>query len=542
MKFLIVIPARGGSKGIPRKNLRQMNGKPLIAYSIENAKKIQLKYDASIVVDTDDEEIAETAAQYGAEFVMRPKYLSGDDVTLDPVIYHAVSEMQDRKKCRFDVIITMQATSPTLKAETIINAIDYFTKGSLDTLISGVNRPHLSWHEKDGKTLPDYEERKNRQYLPKHLMETGGFLISRAECVDEKTRIGKNTEVFEISENEAVDIDSEQDWIVCEAVLSSKKILFRADGCEALGMGHIYRTLSLAYHLIGNQILFVTRKDFEMGCEKLKESFFPMICIESDEELYKIIDDYRPDIVVNDILNTDEEYMKRIRDKVPRIVNFEDKGTGAAYADAVINALYSQGKLQNEYSGFEYFFIRDEFLTVKPKEFSKEVKNVVVLFGGTDPSDLTRRVYKIFQNVSKDYKDIKFNIITGFGYKYKNEIKNDEEHNIYVYNNVKRVSKFLAEADMAVTAQGRTIYELASMGIPAIVLAQNTREMEHDFAGFSNGFINLGLGQKLEDEAIELTVRWLIQAVSVRKQMHELLLEKDFSKGQEKVIKLILDK
>ena len=66
MKFLIVIPARGGSKGIPRKNLRQMNGKPLISYSIENAKKIQSKYDTSIVVDTDDDEIAETAAQYGA--------------------------------------------------------------------------------------------------------------------------------------------------------------------------------------------------------------------------------------------------------------------------------------------------------------------------------------------------------------------------------------------------------------------------------------------------------------------------------------------
>ena len=134
----------------------------------------------------------------------------------------------------------------------------------------------------------------------------------------------------------------------------------------------------------------------------------------------------------------------------------------------------------------------------------------------------------------KDYKDIKFNIITGFGYKYKNEIQNDEEHNIYVYNNVKRVSKFLSEADMAVTAQGRTIYELASMGVPAIVLAQNTREMEHDFAGFSNGFINLGLGQKLEDEAIELTVRWLIQAVSVRKQMHELLLEKIFQRDRKR--------
>ncbi len=89
-------------------------------------------------------------------------------------------------------------------------------------------------------------------------------------------------------------------------------------------------------------------------------------------------------------------------------------------------------------------------------------------------------------------------------------------------------------------SQGRTIYELACMGIPSIVLAQNNRELGHVFAGISNGFINLGIGREQENEAICATVEWLIRTPNVRRQMHELLLEKDFRQGQERVIRLIL--
>lgn len=540
MKILIVIPLRGKSKGIPRKNIRLMNGVPLLVYVIRTAKSLREKYFVDIVIDTEDLEICEIAEQYEVEVMDRPEELAGDAITLDPVVYHAVCGCENKKQIRYDVIITMQATSPTLRKETLHKAVKKFLSDDVDTMISAVNEPHLSWGYKDGNLVPEYDKRLNRQQLPVHLKETGGFLISKREYVTEKSRIGKKVVVFAVPEKEAIDIDTDFDWKLCEAILSSKKIILRADGEESLGMGHIYRCMSIAYHLTGHEILFVAKRNCFLGVKKLQESFFPVRLIDNDEEIYSIIEDFRPDIVVNDILDTDKIYMKELKKRVDRVINFEDRGEGAFYADCVINALYLEKESRNIYNGFKYFFIRDEFLTAVPKKFSEEVKNIVVLFGGSDPSDLTRKTYGIFKQIAIEHSELEFHIITGFGYRYKNEINEDKENRIFVHNDVKRVSKYLAEADMAITSQGRTIYELACMGVPSIVLAQNSRELEHIFANIANGFINLGMGKNQDNETIRSTVEWLLRTPNVRREMHELLLGKDFRQGQKQVIRLIL--
>ena len=126
MKILVIIPARGGSKRIPRKNVRLMNGKPLIVYSVENALSLRERYDTDVVVSTDDEELSGIAKDRGAEIVIRGEELSGDKVTLDPVIYDALIKMEERKGKKYDTVITMQATSPTLKTDDNLN---FKTKG-----------------------------------------------------------------------------------------------------------------------------------------------------------------------------------------------------------------------------------------------------------------------------------------------------------------------------------------------------------------------------------------------------------------------------
>ena len=113
--------------------------------------------------------------------------------------------------------------------------------------------------------------------------------------------------------------------------------------------------------------------------------------------------------------------------------------------------------------------------------------------------------------------------------------------NIFVHNDVKRVSLFMKEADLAITSQGRTIFELASMGVPAIVLAQNEREAEHVFAGIQNGFINLGVGNKADDKTVIQTVRWLAETPNVRKEMRSAELTHEFRMGQKRVIDIILE-
>ena len=125
MKIIAVIPARGGSKGIPNKNIRLVNGKPLIYYTIENA--IKSKYITDIIVTTDSVEIQLIARQMGVKCKEREKYLCGDKVTLDEVIFDVVKDVE----C--DIAVTMQPTSPTLKVQTLDRAIEYFLVNKLDT-------------------------------------------------------------------------------------------------------------------------------------------------------------------------------------------------------------------------------------------------------------------------------------------------------------------------------------------------------------------------------------------------------------------------
>ncbi len=542
MKSLIIIPARGGSKRIPRKNVRIMCGKPLILYSIENAKALREFMDVDVAVSTDDEELGGIVKKRGVDVIARPAELAGDSVTLDPVIFHALNCMEEKKRCRYDTVITMQCTSPTLKMETIKNAIEFFEGSEWDTVISAMNKPHLSWSLKDGQIVKNYEKRLNSQELPANYLETGGFLITRRECVTDSGRIGKKVNIFEIPEDEAVDIDTYSDWVLCENILRRKKIMFRTVGKMKLGMGHIYRCLTLAFKLTGHDIVFVTDKDSDIGIDKINESNFPLIVVENEDDFESVLEREKPDILVNDILDTSVAYMTMVSKYAKRVINFEDVGPGAKYADAVINALYEKGeKLHNEYYGSKYFCIRDEFLEEEPSEFSEKVENIIVIFGGADPSDLTGRLYKVAREIHREHEKIKFHFLVGFAYNHKDKIVTDEENNIFVHNDVRRVSSYMSKADLAITSQGRTVFELASMGVPSVVLAQNEREAEHVFAGIQNGFINLGIGREQDDSTIISTIKWLIMTPNVRAEMRRLQLLKDFSKGQERVINLILN-
>ena len=543
MKILAVIPARGGSKGIPRKNVRLMAGKPLIYYAISNAGKCSAVTD--VVVTSDDDEILNIAENYGAVALTRSPGLAGDAVTLDPVICDAVKQMESRRQYRYDIVVTLQATSPVLKSGTLNEAIKSFIETGAETYISAVNKPHLSWGKNENGYDPLYEKRLNRQQLPPNYLEAGAFLITRREFVTENSRMGSKISVYEIPEDEAVDIDAVSDWVLCESVLSRKKIVLRADGYKLIGMGHIYHCLTLAYNLIGHDIMLVTKKGCGEGIKKLEESHLPYKVIADDNDFIKFLTDYKPDIIVNDCLDTDAEYIKRLKNLCPRVVTIEDMGEGAAYADVVINALYSGKNDGHIYSGEDYICLRDEFIIAEPKDFSPKVLNMLALFGGTDPSNLTLRIYDMAKKLHSRYPDIKFTFITGLGYDCeKNGVVSLPDCNIEVIRDVKFVSPYMKRADLAFTSQGRTVYEFASLGVPAVVLAQNSREQLHAFAQMENGFFNLGLGSEVSTETIERTFEFLVSTPQVRESMRRLMLshERQLKSGVEREVSLILGK
>ena len=540
MNILAVIPARGGSKGIPKKNIRLMRGEPLISYAIKNS--LNSKFAIDTVVTTDDDEIAQIARHYNANIVMRDKNLAEDSVTLDPVIYDATVKMEKQKDKFYDIVITLQPTSPLLSQNTLDSAIKYFIENDYDTIISAVNKPHLSWGEKDSKIIPMYKTRLNRQQLPKNYLETGAFLITKRNVMTEKTRIGNNVSVYEMLEEESTDIDSKEDWMLCESLLNKKKIVLRCDGYKKIGMGHIYHCLTLGYALTGHEVIFVTNEKHKEGLKKIQDSYMKYITIQNDQDFFNFLKNYKPDIVVNDCLDTEEEYMKQLKKLCKKVITIEDVGDGAKYADIAINALYNERKNSNEYCGEKYVCLRNEFLLCEPKEFRNKVENILVLFGGTDPSNLTKKIYKIAKKVHQVFPNIQYTFITGIGYNCKeNELVSDEEYNIQILNNINNISYYMQQADIAFTSQGRTVYELASLGIPSIVLAQNERELLHTFAQMPNGFMNLGLGKEISEETIKNTLEWLIQTPQIREEMRNLMLKSNLKEGLNRELELILN-
>jgi len=535
MNILVVIPARGGSKGIPRKNLRLLNGKPLIYYSINTA--LASSYDIDVYVSSEDDEILNIATQFGAKVYKRDKSIADDKTTLDPVIYDCYQYAKKVENKEYDLIITMQATSPLLKTSSLDNAIvKAILNPTIETVIASKDDTHLSWRKENNHFVPNYEKRVNRQYLTPTFTETGGFFITRKEILTENNRIGKNVELYLLSNGEEIDIDTYEDWNICEYHLKRKHILFVVTGNSEVGLGHVYNTLLLANDILNHKITFLVDKTSQMAYDKIAFKNYHVF-MQKHENIIDDIKALNPDIVINDRLDTDVKYMEELKSLNLKVINFEDLGEGAKKADLVVNAIYPEKQvLPKHFFGHDYFILRDEFIYSKQKEIEKEVKNILVTFGGVDPNNYTRKVIETIYQYCQENK-INITVITGFGYREYDSLS--EFQNIEIKENIMNISTYMKNADIIFTSAGRTTYEIASIGTPAIVLAQNERELTHFFASSEFGFLNLGLGYKLSSKELYKNFVELVESYENREYMSELMKKIDLRNGRKRVIKLI---
>ena len=325
--------------------------------------------------------------------------------------------------------------------------------------------------------------------------------------------------------------------------MNRKRILFRVEGYKEISMGHIYRCLTIAELLNNHEVMFVTSKQSKEGITLLEDNNINFTVINASDDIFLIIQKWSPNILINDCLNSKPEYMKRIKSMVERVIAIEDIGEGSIYADAVINALYNEkGDDKKYFYGEKYHCLRNEFMKLEPKAFVPVVKNVIITFGGSDPSNLTKKLYSSVKGIHKLYPSIHFTFICGPAYdRDSNGIHPDPVNNINVFQNIKNISYYMKQSDIALTSQGSAIFELASLGVPAIVMAQNKREQSHTFARLENGFINLGLGNDLTAELIQKTISWLIETPIIRSELRTLMLKNDLKKGAERISNIILN-
>ncbi|HID61546.1 MAG TPA: UDP-2,4-diacetamido-2,4,6-trideoxy-beta-L-altropyranose hydrolase [Anaerolineae bacterium] len=539
-EVLVVIPARGGSKGIPRKNVRLLAGIPLIAHAIRTSRAAQTV--RRVVVTTDDEEIATIARRYGAEVIQRPPALAEDAVTLDPVVYHAVTTLEADQRYRPDIVVTVQPTSPLLRAQTINRAVELLRSGRFDTVISVVEDTHLFWtRNKAGQYVPMYESRLNRQFLPPMYRETGAILASRRQVITPESRIGPRVTLVELPPEEAVDIDTHFDWWMAEKSLARRRVVLRTDGSHQIGLGHVYRCLTLASRILDHEVTFVMSSDLTLGTSLVRQHHYSVV--ESKGDPLETIRRLSPDIVINDILDTTSDYVDALREMGAFVVNFEDLGAGAVRAHLVVNSLYdSPVPLPNHVWGPEYACLREEFYSAPTKRVQPEVRQVLLTFGGVDQGNLTIKVLRALDEVPGGFQ---VDVILGLGYTHSEELRTLRpglRRPPRIHHNVRSMSEYIHKADLVITSAGRTVLEVAAIGTPCLVLAQNEREMRHLHARSENGVVNLGLGHQVPEAFLVATLRELVENVELRREMNRRLLALDVRGGCERVVELIISR
>ncbi|MFN8045893.1 MAG: acylneuraminate cytidylyltransferase family protein [Dermatophilaceae bacterium] len=221
-RILCVIPARGGSKGIPRKNVLPVAGRPLIEWTIRQALACRPELD--VVVSTDDDEIAAVAERAGAMVPFRrPPELAEDTTATEPVVRHAIDHMRRAGRAP-DAVMLLQATSPIRLPGTLDRAVSEFTASGADSMVGVVPQaPFLWWQGSPPRADYDVTRRPRRQELAADQLryrETGSLYLTRPEVYDEQdNRLGGRIVLFVMDEIEGVDIDTDVDLALTESTL-----------------------------------------------------------------------------------------------------------------------------------------------------------------------------------------------------------------------------------------------------------------------------------------------------------------------------------
>lgn len=229
MNILGVITARGGSKGIPQKNIKPLAGKPLIAWTIEAAKKSALI--THLIVSTDDFDIASIAETYGIDVpFMRPKELAQDETPHLPVMQHAVREMETREKIIFDYVVILQPTSPFRRPEYIDETLKVLVNEKTDSAVTLYELPN-SFHPvrvkkiEGGRVVPycmEEPENARRQDYPVAYKRSSDVYAMTRVCLMEKGQLyGQTIAGYVVPKERVIDIDTPTDWVVAEEMAKS---------------------------------------------------------------------------------------------------------------------------------------------------------------------------------------------------------------------------------------------------------------------------------------------------------------------------------
>ncbi len=529
----VLIPALKKTVAFQDDLVKKLAGISLIQRAINKAIVLGVEK-ANIHLLTDSEEIRLIAERNGVQAFWDPELVWCETDFNSAMGGYLRDSTQSSK-----YVLLLSPYAPLITTD-LINSACQVLINSKREMLKPVKQVKRFLNDEDGQSTFTALFGSEHEMLP---IETKAFVVMQANVLQSK--IGYQPSILSWPvEHDLLEIQSYQDWWVCEKLLGRKRIIFRVIGNEKVGMGHIYRSLSLAHEITDHEILFVSDRENTVAVNKLAGYDYWLGIYEVECIIEKIIA-LKPDLVINDILSTNKEDLLPLQEKGIKVINFEDLGEGAGLADLTINELYDEPQCAGRRIlwGHQHFFVRDEFYDAKPLRFKRRVDTILLTFGGTDQLDLSRKIYRAVSGICRA-RNIRVHIVTDAGYscydQLEAEIKSEECVTVTKATGV--ISSIMEKSQIAIVSNGRTLYELAHMNIPAIVVSQHQREKTHSFACEENGFIPLGLFEEgsTEGEVAKQLVR-LLDDEAYRHLLFDRTTKYRFHANKKKVIKRILD-
>lgn len=561
LRVVAVIPARGGYDEVPYLNIKKLGPLPLIAHTLQQAAKS--RYVDRIIVSTDDDQVAEVARSHGAEAPFRrPAELAGPIPLLKPVIAHAVRFLEENEREKIDIVVALQATSPFRTAEQIDAAIDKLDAEHLDSVISLREEKELTWRVVDGELSPLFGKAGRREDMEPLYREDGAIRAMRREVLDMPERLGSRVGYVLMDKGSSMTVHDIYDFWLAEKLVRLPRILFRVDGGSGVGMGHVFRSLAIAEEIRSispaADIQFVMRADYAEGVQRVLGAGYPVRVLSDDrtESVLQEIQEYSPNIIVNDFpAPLKKDYLEALARLGASTVNLvdtlEDIERPAELASVIIATMRAdQVELKEFYGGPEFAILRESFAN-RPKEIRADGRRVVLSFGGSDPQRLTLKVLRALSDLGPKVlplldklSDLEVKVVLGPAFSYKKELEDllpGLGYRPEILENVEHMAEVLADADLVFCSGGMTVFEIAALGTPGVVLCQNTREQRRMETFSREGTIrHLGLGTEVAETVIVETARELLADVKERRAMSEAGRRLVDAQGTQRAAKVVM--
>jgi spore coat polysaccharide biosynthesis predicted glycosyltransferase SpsG/CMP-N-acetylneuraminic acid synthetase len=527
---LAVVPARGGTDTVPYLNIKRLGDRALLAHTLDAARAAP-SIDR-LLVSTDDEKVVDVARRHGAEApFLRPPELAGDIPSLKPVIQHAVAEAE-KTGPRADVIVVLQATTPFRPASAIEEALARLVQGGFDSVISVTEDRTLNWRAQDGLLSPLFTREGRREEQEPLFKENGAVVALRRAALDGPSRFGARIGHLVLDKRAGFTVYDLDDFWMAERLLREPRVLFRVDGGRELGMGHVYRSLAIAEALRRSSradVAFLMKAEQGEAIVTVSRAGHP-VRVAGDGRAETFLDhvrDFAPEIVINDLYShrDDAAYLRGLAHLGATTVNLVDTAadleTTEHYEQVIVSVMHEARETpEGFYSGPKYAILREQFHG-RQKDVRERPEMVLLTFGGSDPQELTVKAARALGGLEPTVEVV---AVAGPAFSCRqpfDELQAALPRRIPLIQEAGgHIAELMLAADVVLCSGGMSVYEIAALGTPGIVLGQNMREDGRMRAFAAHGTIEyLGLGTDVDEAALAAATRALLADPARRRQM-----------------------